>query len=369
MIHVVHVLTRTNVGGPSVMLVDLLKGLDPNEFRQTVVRGVSGGAEGDYLAAHPVSVDVVTLKGLRRSIGLLREIHSFIALTRTLRRLRPDIVHTHMAKAGVVGRLAALCARVPIRIHTFHGHLLHGYFTSIISKLIVAIERVLNRLTSFALVVGNATRRDLLNAKIVTEDRSRSVLPGMQKIVRMSSTEARGRLGLPVDQVIVGFVGRLTQIKRPDRFLRIATAVPHAHFVLIGDGPLRAKVREQMNGIRNISMCEFTSDLSMVFGALDVLVLTSDNEGVPLSVMEAAAAGIPVMAMNVGGVSEIVRDGITGLLAKTEHDLVAGVSRLVIDQTLRLSLGAAASAAIGENCSMEKYLSVHADLYRSLYKR
>lgn len=274
-----------------------------------------------------------------------------------------------MAKAGVVGRLAALCARVPIRIHTFHGHLLHGYFTSIISKLIVAIERVLNRLTSFALVVGNATRRDLLNAKIVTEDRSRSVLPGMQKIVRMSSTEARGRLGLPVDQVIVGFVGRLTQIKRPDRFLRIATALPHAHFVLIGDGPLRAKVREQMNGIRNISMCEFTSDLSMVFGALDVLVLTSDNEGVPLSVMEAAAAGIPVMAMNVGGVSEIVRDGITGLLAKTEHDLVAGVSRLVIDQTLRLSLGAAASAAIGENCSMEKYLSVHADLYRSLYKR
>ncbi len=363
MIHIVHVLTRTNVGGPSVMLVDLVDGLDPAKFRQTIIRGAATDVEGDYLATHPVTVDVITLGGLRRSIGLVREVQSFIQLTRTLRRLQPDIVHTHMAKAGVVGRLAAVFARVPVRVHTFHGHLLHGYFSTPVTAVFTAIERVLRQLTTFSLVVGAATRRDLAAVNIVRETNSAVVLPGARLITRLDSATARTQLGIPTDVVTVGFVGRFTAIKRPDRFLRLAAAIPNAQFVLFGNGPLRAVVLRQARSLPNVTVLDFTSDLALVFGALDLVVLTSDNEGVPLSLIEAAAAGLPVVAMNVGGVGEIVEDGTTGLLVNDEADLLEAVARVVADATLRQSFGARASTTVAQRCSMSDYLTTHADLY------
>lgn len=159
------------------MLVDLLEGLDASRTHQTVVRGPAVASEGDYLAGRHVSAEVITLGGLRRSIGLIDEARSLFALVRTLRRLRPDVVHTHMAKAGVLGRLAGVLARVPVRVHTFHGHLLHGYFSAPVTRLFVVIERLLGRLTTFALVVGESTRRDLLAARIVRRDDSAAILP------------------------------------------------------------------------------------------------------------------------------------------------------------------------------------------------
>ena len=242
MIHVVHVITRTNVGGPSVMLVDLLRGLDPTRYKHTIIRGAVVDAEGDYLADHPVNSEVITLGQLRRSIGLWRELRSLVQLIRTLRQLRPDIVHTHMAKAGVTGRLAAVMARVPVRVHTFHGHLLHGYFASPVSGIFNTIERLLRRLTTHSLVVGAATHRDLVAARIITQHQSSIILPGAKVITRYGPAAARTELGLAADGVVVGFVGRLAAIKRPDKFLRLAAAIPSAHFVLFGDGPLRNTV-------------------------------------------------------------------------------------------------------------------------------
>lgn len=366
MIHIVHVLTRTNVGGPSVMLVDLLEGLDGNRFRQTVVRGASIMSEGDYLASHPISAEVITLRDLQRSIGVFREVRSLIELTRILRRLQPDIVHTHMAKAGVVGRLAALFARVPVRVHTFHGHLLHGYFSPLVTKLFALIERLLRRITTFSVVVGAATHRDLVDHRMITASESAIVLPGAKPGPRLDTQSARTMLELPSDAVVVGFVGRLTGIKRPDRFLRIATKTPRAHFVLFGDGPLRDEVAQQCEQLDNVSLRNFTSDLAMVFGVLDIVALTSDNEGVPLSLIEAAAAGLPTVAMNVGGVSEIVEHGVTGYLADSESELAEVITRLVDDADLRTSLGQQARLAINDRCSMQTYLQIHGALYERL---
>jgi glycosyltransferase involved in cell wall biosynthesis len=366
MIHIVHVITRTNVGGPSVMLVDLLRGLDPTRYQNTIIRGAVVDSEGDYLADHPVSNDVITLGQLRRSIGLWRELRSLVQLTRILRRLQPDIVHTHMAKAGVTGRLAAVMARVPVRVHTFHGHLLHGYFAAPVSMVFNTIERLLRRLTTHSLVVGAATRRDLVAARIITPHNSSVVLPGVKAITRHESTAARTELGLAAEGVVVGFVGRLANIKRPDKFLRLAAAIPAAHFVLFGDGPLRDTVQRDAAGIPNVSLHNFSSNLALVLGAIDVVVLTSDNEGVPLSLIEAATAGLPVVSMRVGGVAEIVQHGVMGLLVDNDIELHDAVARLVTDDALRASMGAAAQQMIHERCSLSNYLALHDELYTRL---
>ncbi|NDH37581.1 MAG: glycosyltransferase, partial [Acidimicrobiia bacterium] len=179
-------MTRTNIGGPSVMLVDLLTGLDPLEFNQVVVRGTPHNDEGDFFAGRDLQAEVITLGALRRRIGGLSELRSLFDLVRMLRRLQPDIVHTHMAKAGVLGRLAAILSRVPIR------------------------------------------------------------------------------------------VGRLTAIKRPDRFLALAATRTDAHFVFVGDGPLRDAVANQARALPNVTLVGWQEDLSVVYGALDVVVLTSD---------------------------------------------------------------------------------------------
>ena len=369
MIHVVHVLTRTNIGGPSVMLVDLINGLDASRFRHTVIRGAAVAAEGDYLLNHPVACEVITLPELRRSIGVLAELRSLWRISTLLRRLQPDIVHTHMAKAGIVGRLAALISRKRIRIHTFHGHLLHGYFSNVVGRLFIGIERLFRHVTTYSLVVGSATRRDLIAKRIIGESTSAVVLPGAKPIVRLDPTATRTRLGLPTDKVIMGFVGRLTSIKRPDRFLSLASGIPEAHFVMFGNGPLHSQVQNRAQDHSNVSVFDFSTNLAEVFAAIDLMVLTSDNEGVPLSVMEAAAAGVPVVSMRVGGVAEIVEHGVTGLLADDDEELRAAVVQLVRNADLRAYMGSAARRMIHERCSLTNYLNIHDDLYTRLLAR
>jgi len=369
MIRVVHVLTRTNIGGPSVMLVDLLDGIDKSRVQQTVVRGAPIASEGDYLAGRVVNAEVITIGGLRRSLGVVGEVRSLFALVSTLRRLRPQVVHTHMAKAGVIGRIAALLARVPVRVHTFHGHLLHGYFSPAVTRVVVMVERVLRRITTHAFVVGGATRTDLLQARIVSPDASSCNMPAARPLLRHDRMAARKALGLPVDGVVVGFVGRLTSVKRPDRFLSVAAALPNTTHVIIGNGPLHKNVMEQADSLRHVLMRDWHHDIALVLSALDVLVLTSDNEGVPLSLIEAATVGVPVVATNVGGVSEIVEHGATGFIVTSDDELIAAVSRLVADPSLRAEMGAKAKTHIAERCSMREYLSVHAATYRNLVGR
>lgn len=366
MIRVVHVLTRTNIGGPSVMLVDLLEGLNQSRFQQIVVRGTPDTAEGDYLSGRRLTSEVVTLGGLRRSIGVVSEIATLFRLVGTLRRLQPDIVHTHMAKAGVMGRLAAVIARVPIRIHTYHGHLLHGYFSPLVTRVFNSVERRLRRLTAHFFVVGEATRRDLVRERLITETSSTMIMPPARNLRVHDRAEARHRLGLPNDRVIVGFVGRLTAIKRPDRFLRLADSIPDAAFVLVGNGPLRNHVVAQALARKNVTVKDWVDDIALALSALDVVVLTSDNEGVPLSLIEAAVVGRPVVATAVGAVREIVDHGTTGYVVNDDEALIDAVRSLVVDPELRKVMGSAAASRISSVCSMESYLAAHANVYSRL---
>ncbi|MFZ9985865.1 MAG: glycosyltransferase family 4 protein [Ilumatobacteraceae bacterium] len=367
MIHVVHVVTRTNIGGPSVILDSLLADTS-TEVRYTIVRGETDLTEGDYFAESGNDARFITVEGLGRSISPLADLRAFFRLITTLRLLSPDVVHTHMAKAGVVGRLAAWIARVPVRVHTYHGHLLYGYFSPLKTRLVVFIERMLKLITTHAVVVGSAVRTDLIAARIVSEQRSEMIPPG---IATPAHDVVPDRCGVHAGKVLVGFVGRLVPIKRPDRFIDAAKSIasnhPNVEFVVVGDGPLGAETRVRAASVSAIRFAGWRRDIAPVLAGLDIVVLCSDNEGIPLSLIEASACGTPIAATNVGSVSDVVIDGTNGLLVQPTVDALAeGVSRLLADEQLRVRLGAEGKRVASERFSITAAQERHRAMYRKL---
>jgi glycosyltransferase involved in cell wall biosynthesis len=191
-------------------------------------------------------------------------------------------------------------------------------------------------------------------------------MPAAKPMQRHDRSRARQALGLPEHGVLVGFVGRLTGIKRPDRFVRLARAVPNATFVVVGNGPLRDETVASAATLNNVTFLDWHDDVSLVLSALDIVVLTSDNEGVPLSLIEAASAGVPVVSTDVGSVREIVEHEMTGLVVRDEDALADAVAQLVNDDSLRRTMGERASTHISERCSMRAYLDAHTMLYEQL---
>lgn len=367
MIRVVHVLTRTNIGGPSVIVASLLADDRNADIVQSVVRGVPRDDEGDYFADSPLMAHITTIDELGKRVRPWDDIRAFVALWRFLRRAKPDVVHTHMAKAGFVGRLAAWCARVPVRVHTFHGHLLTGYFSPTVTRLIVAAERVLRRLTTHAVVVGNAVRRDLIEARIVAAQHSTVINPGIDRLEPVDTRAARRALGLPEEGVIVMFVGRFAAIKRPDRFVELArTLSTDAHFVMVGDGPLLEQTRAAAGNI--VTFLGWQRDLATLVSAADVVVMCSDNEGVPLFLLEAAMVGRAAVTTDVGSVRDVVDDGVTGLIVENNDAmaLANAVRRLIHDSALRQDVGSRARERALREFTADYGVDAHAALYRSL---
>ena len=372
MIRVVHILTRTNVGGPSVIVSSLMDGLDSRTFQQALLRGEIGNDEGDYLALHHSKMQVYDIRALGRRVAIFDDVRALFALVKKLREIQPDIVHTHMAKAGALGRIAAVIARVPVRIHTYHGHLLHGYFGKGKTFVVVVAERILRLFTTYAVVVGEQVRQDLIKAKIVSASASCSIAPGVSDIQLWEKEKALDKLGLPHNQPVVLFVGRLTSIKRPDLFVdlarRLASSNQGALCVFVGDGPLGEQLRDVAKEVENLCLAGWQKDLGVIYAVADVVVLCSDNEGMPLSLIEASFCAKAIVATNVGSVKEIIEDGISGVLvppgdAVALHD---AVSQLLGDAAQRKLFGESARVHALSVFSPDRSLQAHADLYQQL---
>jgi glycosyltransferase involved in cell wall biosynthesis len=357
-----------NIGGASLMIIDLLNGLDETRFHQVLIHGQTSADEGSiFTRVRGERVDT-NLPQLRRAPNLWRDLQSLIALVKALRRLRPHIVHTHMAKAGALGRLAAWMIGVPIRIHTYHGHLLTGYFPRWKTALVIGTERLLSRITTFAIVDGRLPREALISANIISPRTSRSIPPAVTPLCRHDAADVRRSFGLPSSGSIVGFVGRLSQIKRPDRVVSLARELPEMHFAIFGDGPLYHDIIKETKDLKNVTCLGWQVDLSRVMSSLSLLVLTSDNEGIPLSVMEAASIGIPTVALNSGGVSEFVLDGVTGMIVEHEEQLGHAITQLLTDYELLSRMGAAAQSRALKDFGLRQYLEAHEDIYLTLLK-
>ena len=374
-ITVVQVIARMNVGGPAVLIDIVHRGLDPHEFAAELWTGDVEPGEIDHLDTKGRPDRVRKIDGLGRSVKLGGDVRAFWSLVRLLRAEKPDIVHTHTAKAGVLGRLAAIVARVPVRIHTFHGHVLHGYFSPRITRAITMVERLLAKRTSELVAVGSQVRDDLLAAGIGRPDQFTVMAPGVAIDASATKSEARQRFDIPADAPLVLFVGRLTQIKRPDRLIEsfqlVRQSVPNVVLVIAGEGDLveqtKRQARELSDGVRFLG---WQSDLSAVYPMADVVVLTSDNEGMPVTLIEAQMLGIPCVTTDVGSASEVVLDQRTGFVTDKEPNAIANaVLKVLADHDLASRLSASARRHAEEAFGSDRLVNDHAELYRALMSR
>ena len=293
---------------------------------------------------------------------------------RLIREFKPDVVHTHTAKAGTLGRIASVLMRVPVRVHTFHGHVLHGYFSSAVTRIFVFIERVLAHFTHGIVSVGSQVRDDLLAVKIGTFDKYRVIAPGVAKSEVVDPVVARDSLGIAHDALVLLFVGRLTEIKRPDRLLEafslVRAKVPSAVLLFAGEGELFEKTKVDASHFgESVRFLGWRSDLALLFAATDVAVLSSDNEGMPVTLIEASMAGVPCITTDVGSAREVVLDGKTGFVVDTNAKSLADAAiEILSNRELRDEMGNAARHHTESRFGVARLVQDHVDLYRLLLK-
>jgi glycosyltransferase involved in cell wall biosynthesis len=326
-IRIVRVITRLNIGGPAIHALLLTHELnDGVEFESTLVAGTTAPHEGNMVdLARSRSVAVQSMPTLGREISPLDDLVSFAQLVRLMRRLRPDVVHTHMAKAGTVGRLAAMVCRVPLIVHTYHGHVFHSYFSPLKTRIFVTIERALGLGTSRIIVLGEGQRDEIAGYGVAPREKLVPIRLGLDLQPFLQAERARGtlrrELGIDATSQLVGIVARLVPIKAHETFFEAASLVrrerPDTHFIVIGDGERRAELEGLVRRLdlqEHVVFVGWRDDMVDVYADLDVVALSSLNEGSPVSLIEALTAARPVVATAVGGVPEVVLDGETGLL-------------------------------------------------------
>ncbi len=374
-LRVLRLISRMNVGGPAWQVAALTERLDPERYVTRLVTGQIGAGEADYLSLRAPNLAVRMVPSLGRSVNGAHDAHALTAIISEIRQFQPHIVHTHTAKAGLLGRIAARICRVPATVHTFHGHLLHGYFSPHVTGVLRLQERHLARTTTRLVAVGERVRTELVEAGIGTLEQYAVIPPGVALGRLPPKALARRSLGLPASGPLALFVGRMTAVKRPERFVQVAALLhryhPNATFAMVGDGPLLAVVRETAVRLRSpISLLGWRSDVETLYSAADVVVLTSDNEGMPVSLIEASMAGRPCVTTDVGSAAEVVLDGDTGFVTSTDtSDIAAAVGRLLSEAEIRERMGAAAGRHARACFHVSRLVSDTQDLYDDVVRQ
>jgi glycosyltransferase involved in cell wall biosynthesis len=378
------VIARLNMGGPALHVAYLTEGLTKRGYDTTLVAGsLARGEDSMAFVADARGVEVVRIDELGREISPFRDLMATIRLARLIRKERPQILHTHTAKAGTVGRVAALLAgsrRPPIVIHTFHGHVLRGYFGPVRTLFFRLLERWLAAGTTALVAVSPQVRDDLVALGVAPRERFVVIRLGIELDERVAPelngrAESRHYLGIPGDRFAVGWIGRMTAVKRTDdvlvAFKRLRDSGVDAVLCMVGDGPDRLQLEQRAHDLgvtRDTIFLGYQEDVAPFYAAFDALVLPSSNEGTPVSVIEALAAELPVVATRVGGVPDVVRDGEDGFLveAGATDDLADRLGRLARDPALRARMGKRGRERVLPRYAVERLVDDMDHLYRSL---
>jgi glycosyltransferase involved in cell wall biosynthesis len=380
-IRILRIIGRLNVGGPAIHVVNLCAGLDPCRYEQRLVVGTESAEEGsmmDYALSRGVQPQVIAELVTTFSLAP-RDVKALVKLYALIHRERPHIVHTHTAKAGFLGRLAARLAGVPVVVHTFHGHVLHGYYGPVKNQLLRRAEQSLAWLTDRLVTVSERVKNELVGYGIAKADKI-SVVPlgfDLEPFVNSHAqkNEFRREIGFGDQHKLIGIVGRLFPIKNHALFLesaaRIAAQEPAARFVVVGDGVLRPTLEKQARelGITNrVLFTGWRQDVPRICADVDVLVVCSDNEGTPVSAIEAMGARCPVVATRVGGLPDLIEDHKTGCLVPPRDGtaLANAVLDLLHSPQSARKLGKNAQAFVRQRFTMQRLLSDIDDLYTQL---
>jgi glycosyltransferase involved in cell wall biosynthesis len=383
-IRVLRVIARLNVGGPALHVSYLTSELDQIGYQTLLVAGrVSEGEGSMEYAARERGVEPVYIRSLQREISPIPDAAAVAKILNLIREFRPHVLHTHTAKAGTVGRMAAILAgraRPQAVVHTFHGHVLRGYFGGAKTEGFRRLERRLARASDALIAVSPEVRDDLVRLGIAPASKISVIRLGLDLANRVAAPadardQLRTALRIPEKSFVVGWLGRMTEIKRVDDLLRaFANVSPDAHLLLVGDGPLRSRLEtlgSELGIGARVHFAGFRGDVGAVYAACDVVALTSANEGTPVTLIEALAAGIPVVSTDVGGVADVVDPGRSGFLTRPGDTaaIADGLRRLAADPDARERMGAAGRADVFERYSVPRLVHDVDLLYRDLLRR
>jgi glycosyltransferase involved in cell wall biosynthesis len=352
-VRIARVLTRLNLGGPARQALGVDPLLAQRGHQVRVFCGTPEAGEGDLFEEFAAAgIDVRRVPGLGRGVGPLADVRALLYLRRELTAFAPDLVHTHASKAGLLGRLALSGRPRVARIHTFHGHVLEGYFGQRASAWLTSLERRLAQHTDLTLAVSHATADDLVRLRVVDEERLVVCPPGVELAelleIRGRSGALRTLLGVAEGDFLLGVLGRLAEVKCPERavdvFEMLAERHERLHLVFVGDGDQRRSLERRIGGLeqgrqRRVHMVGARTDMAAVLADLDGVLCTSRSEGLPVALIEAGAAGKPVLSTPVGGVGELVAHERTGYLGEGVDELAWGLDQLLANDAVGLDMG------------------------------
>jgi glycosyltransferase involved in cell wall biosynthesis len=357
---VIQVIARMNEGGTARWIETLITGLRKSGIEVILLAGFVEENEKEDPSFQ--SLGGVRVKHLGRSISILNDLKCIFALRRIIKKEKPDLINTHTAKAGALGRIAAVGLGIKV-VHTYHGHLLNGYFSRSITKVFILIEKVLALFTDGFISVGSKVRDELVRSGISSHQKFKVIYPGIALHGLESTAEARRNFGIQQGEFVVGWLGRIVQIKRPDLLVEIAKELPAIKFLVGGTGELEQLIQD--SNLPNLTYVGWQRP-QVFWPACDSALLTSDNEGMPTALIEAAMTGLPLVARNVGSVSEIFEDKKGGILASSNMEIIDAIDKLRIDKLARLNMGTAARIFAISEFGVERFIEKHLAFYRSL---
>jgi glycosyltransferase involved in cell wall biosynthesis len=360
---VLHVIARLNVGGTARYITQLVNELPKHGIKTFIATGFVQGAEVEDESAQ--SIDLIRIPSMGRSINPIKDHFARKQLDKIISEVKPDIIHTHTFKAGYVIRIKK--QSVPV-IHTFHGHLLDDpEFSDFKSKIIIELERMLAKKSAKLVTVGRRVADELLERKIGYRTQFVNIPPGVVPVDVTSKQQALKNLNLDDDgKPLVGWIARVTGVKNPMRVLEVADAMPDTRFVMAGGGDLLEQVKAAAPS--NVSVVGW-AEAADLFGAADIILSSSENEGMPVALIEAQLAGKPVVATDVGSVSEVILNHETGIVTnKNAGSIASALESLVIDKAKCEEMGRLAIARAQALFSVDRMINAHIELYKSIVK-
>jgi glycosyltransferase involved in cell wall biosynthesis len=357
---VLHVIARFNKGGTARYLLGLIR--DLNSFQFNSLLAVGHVQDQEVEDTNLSLIQFARVESLGRRINPVKDLRAYFELKKIVREFKPDLIHTHTFKAGLLGRL--LQTEVPV-VHTFHGHLLTDpEFSGFKQRVIIWIERVLAKKSAVLITVGEKVSEDLLEAGVGKRDQFLSIASEIDEVDFISRSEARAKFSIKDSQIVVLWMARLVGVKNPYLAIEVAKLLPKAHFILAGGGDLyESLLKDAPNNVQIVGW----QDPAEVIPAADIFLSTSANEGIPYSILEAQSWGLPVVSVRAGAVEEVVIEGETGFVTESDAALLAArIQPLIRDSDLRRKMAERARAKSLESTGKKAKARAHAELYRRI---
>jgi glycosyltransferase involved in cell wall biosynthesis len=371
-IRVVSIISRMNIGGPAKLLADLINHIPEEEIEHILISGRCESDETDLLDTYKIKSKIIYLDDVQRSIFLFRDLKSMFALYLLLRKLRPAIVHTHLSKAGVLGRIAAKISNPKVNlIHTFHGHLLSGYFNQFKVKIIIGIEKFLSQFTNTIIAVSKDVQEKYSILGIGKRAKWIVINPGIRNTIQINENKIRNST-LTNKSFHLIWIGRFAEIKNPKLAIEVFDLLQsHSEFTfqltMIGDGKLLADCKKFAQDRKlEVNFTGWMPDVSQELSKADLLLFTSENEGFGMVAVEAALQDVLVVSTNCGGVTDFIRHKQTGLIVnQTPIEFTQAILEICsLDQEFNEIVTNARILANSE-FSADVYIEKHLKLYRS----